>query len=128
MLSFVSFVVTQGLTEYQNQNPSASQGTTGVLGSPISESGGTTPPTGGPNSSVFPNADLVKRGRELPASVGIVKEKLEAPTRIELVNNGFADRCLTTWLRRPMSSIPFNDSADSGCSSNASEQLADAAA
>jgi hypothetical protein len=25
---------------------------------------------------------------------------LEAATRFELVNNGFADRCLTTWLRR----------------------------
>ena len=25
----------------------------------------------------------------------------EAPTRFELVNNGFANRCLTTWLRRP---------------------------
>jgi hypothetical protein len=26
---------------------------------------------------------------------------LEAATRFELVNSGFADRCLTTWLCRP---------------------------
>ena len=25
---------------------------------------------------------------------------MEAPTRFELVNKGFADLCLTTWLRR----------------------------
>ncbi len=28
-------------------------------------------------------------------------EKMEAATRFELVNSGFADRCLTTWLCRP---------------------------
>ena len=26
--------------------------------------------------------------------------KVEAPTRLELVNGGFANHCLTTWLRR----------------------------
>ena len=26
---------------------------------------------------------------------------MEAATRFELVNSGFADRCLTTWLCRP---------------------------
>ena len=32
--------------------------------------------------------------------VFFVSEKLEAPTRIELVHKGFADLSLTTWARR----------------------------
>ena len=33
-------------------------------------------------------------------SEGIWKGTGEAPARIELANRGFADLCLTTWLRR----------------------------
>ncbi len=42
-------------------------------------------------------------------ALGWARVVMEAPTRVELVNNGFADRCLTTWLRRLIS---FNDSAE----------------
>ena len=31
---------------------------------------------------------------------GTALSGLEAPTRFELVNGGFANLCLTTWLRR----------------------------
>ena len=30
------------------------------------------------------------------------RDLLEVTTRFELVNDGFADRCLTTWLRHHM--------------------------
>ncbi len=33
-------------------------------------------------------------------SLGITSRKLEATARVELANGGFADRSLTTWVRR----------------------------
>ncbi len=41
-------------------------------------------------------------GEWLAEKRGRCGKKLEAATRVELVNDGFANHCLTTWLRRPV--------------------------